>query len=110
MAVVHTDQVEDGAEDPIVCAQLLALRSTIAGCSDPTAGPSLVALGVVHPLARAGLQEVVLDHRDVVAVAVAGIPGPGVDTVGSGQGSPDPEAGIAVAEEPDHQGCLGTRL
>jgi hypothetical protein len=62
-------------------------------------------------LARAGLQEVVLDHRDVVAVAVgvAGTPGPEVGIVGSGQGSPDPEAGIAVAEEPDHRLALRVR-
>jgi hypothetical protein len=103
------DQAVDGREDPIVCAQSLALRSTIAGCSGPTAAPSPVALAAVHPLAQAGLREVVPGRKVVVAVAAADTPGPGVDTVGSGEGSPGLEAGIVVAEEHDHQLALLVR-
>jgi hypothetical protein len=100
------DQAVSEQEGPIVCAQSPAPHSTIAGCSGPTAGSSPVALAAGHPLARAGPREVVPGRRDVVAVAVAGIPGPGVDTVGSEEGSPGPAANIVVAEEHGHQLAL----
>jgi hypothetical protein len=89
---------------PIVCGQLLALRSTIAGCSGPIAGPSQAALVVVHPWALAGQLESNLDHRAAaVGSLVEGILALEADSPGFAQGSLDPEAGIAVAVEDSHQ-------
>jgi hypothetical protein len=83
---------------PIVCGQLLALRSTIAGYSGPIAGPSQAALVVVHPWALAGQLEANLDHRAAaVGSLVEGILVLEADSPGFAQGSHDPEAGIAVA-------------
>jgi hypothetical protein len=111
--VVHKDQEVDGQEDPIVYDQSPARRNTIAGCFDPTAGPSQVALGAVRPLVRAGLPEVVPDHKiAVVDSRVEDSPGPVEGNAGSEEDSLDPEVGIVAAGEDDRRlvVCLGCRM